>query len=384
MFCMKTVAIIFGSRSTEHDVSIVTAISAVINPLKLGGKYNVLPVYIGKDGKWYSDDKLGKIEFFTSGRTADKLAKFKPLSLKFDNGLWLIKPGLGGKTKIDVVFPATHGTYGEDGSLMGLLEMAGVPYVGCGLSASVIAMDKVLSKQVTSNSGILTNKWTWLSKTEFTENQSGVLSKLSKLSMPLFVKPAHLGSSIGISRVKSEKELINALEVAFHYDDKAIVEEEVQNLVEVTVPVMGNEQIRVAMVEEALNKDSEFFDFDTKYMQGGKKGKNGKKGGENYSRIPARLSKKLYEECEQTAQNVYRAVGCEGIARVDLLVDAKANKVYFNEVNPMPGSLYQHNWNKAGVNNIELVNKLIDLAFNRSKREKKKNTVFKTSFLQQF
>ncbi len=384
MIRMKTVAIIFGSRSTEHDVSIITAINAVINPLKLGGKYNVLPVYISKDGKWYLDDKLGEIEFFTSGHIDDKLAKLKPLSLKFDDGLWLAKPGLGGKTKIDVVFPATHGTYGEDGSLMGLLEMAGVPYVGCGLSASVVAMDKVLSKQVTGANNIPTNKWTWLSKGEFTENQSEILKKLSVLSMPLFVKPAHLGSSIGISRVKNEKELTHALEVAFHYDDKVIVEEEVQNLVEVTVPVMGNEEVRVAMVEEALNKDADFFDFDTKYMQGGKKGKTGKKGGKNYSRIPARLSKELYEECEQIAQNVYRAVGCEGMARVDLLVDAKANKVYFNEVNPMPGSLYQHNWNKAGVNNIELVNKLIDLALERSERQKKQNTTFKTNFLQQF
>ncbi len=382
---MKTVAVIFGSRSTEHDVSIVTAISAVIAPLRLSGNYDVVPVYIAKDGKWYSGDKLGDIEFFTSGNLDDRLAKLKPTGLKFNSGLWLTKSGLGSKDiKIDVVFPATHGTYGEDGSLMGLFRMAGVPYVGCGLSASVVAMDKVLSKQVIGASGIPTNRWLWLSKDEFTENQSEILKKLSVLSMPLFVKPAHLGSSIGISRVKNEKELINALEVAFHYDDKAIVEEEVQNLVEVTVPVMGNEEIRVAMVEEALNKDSEFFDFDTKYMQGGKKGKGGKKGGENYSRIPAKLSEELYKECEQVAQDVYRAIGCEGVARVDLLVDEKAKRVYFNEVNPMPGSLYEHNWNKAGVNNVELVTKLIDLAFERAEKQSKQNTVFKTNFLGQF
>ncbi len=365
-------------------MSIVTAISAVINPLKLSGKYNVVPVYISKGGQWYSDNKLGKIDFFTSGEVEAKLAKLKPVGLKFDNGLWVIKPGLKAKIKVDVVFPATHGTYGEDGSLMGLLEMAGVPYVGCNLSASTVAMDKVLSKQVTGSCNISTNDWLWFKKSEFAGNQAEVLIKLSKLKMPLFVKPAHMGSSIGISRVENEKELINALELAFHYDDKVIVEEEVQNLVEVTVPVMGNEDIRVAMVEEALNKTAEFFDFDTKYMQGGKKGKSGKKGGVNNSRIPAKLPKELYEECENVAKNVYRVVGCSGTARVDLLVDEKAKKVYFNEINPLPGSLYQHNWNKAGVSSVELVEKLIDLAQERAKSREKQHTVFKTNFLGQF
>lgn len=381
---MKTVAVIFGSRSTEHDVSIVTAISAVINPLRLSANYKVLPVYIAKDGKWYGGDELGDIEFFTTGRLEQKLAKLKPLSLKFDEGLWLVKPGLGNKTKIDVVFPATHGTYGEDGSLMGLLEMADVPYVGCNLSASTVAMDKVLSKQVTGSCLVPTNQWLGLGKNDFIKNQEKSLKNLSKLKMPLFVKPAHLGSSIGISRVKNEKELLNALEVAFHYDDKAIIEEEVQNLVEVTVPVMGNEEIRVAMVEEAMNKDAQFFDFDTKYMQGGKKGKTGKKGDDDYSRIPAKLSKELYKQCEEVAKAVYRCVGCSGTARVDLLVDKKAGKVYFNEINPMPGSLYQHNWNKAGVSSVELVEKLVELAFERAKKQAKQNTVFKTNFLSQF
>ncbi len=383
MLAMKTVAVVFGSRSVEHDVSIITAVSSIIKPLELSGKYNVAPVYIAKDGKWYSDDKLGKIEFFTSGHIETKLAKLKPLSLKFDDGLWLIKPGLGSKTKVDVVFPATHGTYGEDGSLMGLLEMTGVPYVGCGLAASVVAMDKVLSKQVTGSSKISTNNWLGLERSEFVDDRAQAVGKISKLEFPLFVKPAHLGSSIAITRVNEGKTLIQALELAFHYDNKVIVEEEVPNLVEVTVPVMGNDELQVAMVEEALNKDAQFFDFDKKYMQGGKKGKGSKKG-DNNSRIPAKLSKELYQRCENVAKSVFSAIGCSGIARVDLLVDEKAKKVYFNEVNPMPGSLYQHNWSKAGVNNIELVEKLIDLAFERSQGQKNQNTTFRTNFLKQF
>jgi len=382
---MKTIAVIFGSRSTEHDVSIVTAVSAIIKPLKLTGKYNVVPVYISKDGSWYSDEKLGDISFYSSGDVEDKLSRLKKINLKFDDGLWLIKPGLGGeKIRIDVVFPATHGTYGEDGSLMGLLEMAGVAYVGCDVASSAIAMDKVLSKQVASSAGVATNKWLQLGRAEFEEDRENSLKKLNNLKMPLFVKPAHLGSSIAVSRVKDAKELTNALEVVFHYDDKAIVEEEVSNLVEVTVPIMGNENLRVAMVEETLNKKSEFFDFNTKYMQGGKKGKGGTKASGNYSRIPAKISKDLYVKSEQTAKDVYQAIGCSGTARIDLLIDTKANEVYFNEINPMPGGLYQHNWNKAGVSNVELVERLIELASERYDNRKKRSTVFKTNFLEQF
>lgn len=382
---MKKVAVIFGSRSVEHDVSIVTALTSVIEPLKLSGDYQPVPVYIAKDGSWYSSDKLANIEFFTTGDLDTKLSKLRKINLKFDNGLWLIKPGLGAqKIRIEVVFPATHGTFGEDGSLMGLLEMADVPYVGYGLAASVIAMDKVLSKQITSDVGIKTNAWLWLSREEFNQDQKAAIIKLSKLKFPLFVKPAHLGSSIAVSRVKNEKELLRALEVAFHYDNKAIIEEEVQNLVEVTVPVMGNDDLQVAMVEESLRKDADFFDFETKYMQGGKKGKNGAKSSENYSRMPADISKELYEKSVQTAKDVFKAVGGTGIARIDLLIDKKAKKVYFNEINPMPGSLYQHNWNKAGVSNVELVKKLIELALERAEKRAKENTVFNTNYLQQF
>jgi len=383
---MKTIAVIFGSRSAEHDVSIVTAVSAIIYPLKLSGKYNVVPVYISKDGSWYSDDELGDIDFYTSGDVGEKLSKLKKINLKFDDGLWIVKSGLGDKKiHIDVVFPGTHGTYGEDGSLMGLLEMANVPYVGCDVTSSAVAMDKALSKIVIMAHKILTPKMKYFSDFDYTKEKQEILEYiLTTLRMPLFVKPVHLGSSIAVTRVKDKKTLENAIELAFHYDDKVVVEEEVRHLVEVTVPVMGNVYQQVAMVEETMSKSAEFFDFDTKYMQGGKKGKGGQKGNDNYSRMPAKLPKMLYKQCEQLALEAYKAIGCSGIARVDLLVDKKAKKVYFNEINPLPGGLYEHNWNKAGINNVELVQKLVDLAFFRSQAQAEKSTVFKTNFLSQF
>jgi len=181
---------------------------------------------------------------------------------------------------------------------------------------------------------------------------------------------------------------MNALEVAAHYDDKIIVEEAVPNLIEVTLPIMGNEQPIPALLEHPLTKPEDFFDFDTKYIGDGKKmgakKMGGKRGAQGYSELPAKLPKDLYKKAEETALNVYKALGCSGIARVDLLIDSKAGKVFFNEVNPLPGSLYAHNWRQAGISNVELVTKLIDLAQERWQAKEKLTTSFNTSFLKQF
>lgn len=385
---METVAVIFGGRSAEHDVSIVTAISSVIKPLELSGKYRVEPIYVAKDGAWYSDDKLKDIKLFTSGKIEDFISKSQPVSLRFDGGLALVKNGSslkrGSASKVDVVFPAMHGTYGEDGALMGLLDMAGVPYVGCGLSASVLAMDKILAKQVASASGIPVTKFINFTKLELENKLDEAVTKIEKeLNYPIFVKPASLGSSIGISKASNATELANGLEVAAHYDDKILVEEAVDNLIEVTLPIMGNEDAIPALLEQPLTQAEDFFDFDTKYLQGGKKGKDAK-GAQGYSKIPADLPKKLYKTAEQTGLDVYQALGCSGIARIDMLINSKTEKVYFNEVNPLPGGLYSHNWNKAGVSNVELVQKLIEFAKERHAARQKSVTTFSTSYLKQF
>src|SRR5436190_21420437 len=301
---MKTIAVIFGGRSTEHDVSIVTAIASIIKPLELTKQFQVEPVYISKDGSWYWDQKLRDIELYQSGEIDDFMNRAPKVHLLFDNGLTLVKSSqfAGRKMykKIDVVFPAMHGTHGEDGDLMGVLEMANVAYVGCGVAASAVAMDKVLAKLVTSASGIDTNIWTWFYSSKLSKNPQTVLRQLESLNYPIFVKPAHMGSSIGISRVEKPSELMNSLEVAAHYDDKVVVEEEVKNLVEVTLPIMGNDEPVPALLERPLTKPEDFFDFDTKYMHGGKKGKGGAKAGaQGYSKLPADLSKDLYAKAEK-------------------------------------------------------------------------------------
>ena len=389
---METVAVIFGGKSAEHDVSIVTAIASIIKPLELTKKYKVEAVYVAKDGAWYWDERLKHIDLFASGKIEAFIKSTKPVNVQFDGGMSLVKSGgLTGRSqskKIDIVFPAMHGTYGEDGSLMGLLDMAGIPYVGCGLAASVLAMDKVLSKKMAAANDISVSKFLSFTKAELNEDLDYAAESINKeLKYPIFVKPAHLGSSIGITRVADKKDLKNALEVAVHYDNRVIVEEAVNNLIEVTLPIMGNDKPQPALLEQPQINSEDFFDFDTKYLGQGKKGggkKGGVKGSQGYSKIPAEIPEEVYVRAEATGVQVYKALGCSGIARVDMLIDQKTKRIYFNEINPLPGSLYAHNWNRAGVSNIELVEKLIHYAKERFAERQAINTTFATSFLKQF
>ena len=394
---MKTIAVFFGGQSAEHDVSIITALTSVIAPLELTKNYTVIPVYITKDGRWFVHEKLKDIATYQNGAIQDKLSRVKSTGVICGNGMKLLVPSGFGKRKeitVDIAFPAMHGTHGEDGELMGMFELAGIPYIGCGVAASAVAMDKVLAKKVASAEGILTPRGMYTDSALITKNPAATKTMCKGLHYPLFVKPAHLGSSIGVSRVKNEKELTNALEVAAHYDSTVIVEEAVPNLVEVTLPIMGpHTNPQPAVLEQPLTRSEDFFDFERKYMHGGKKGgklgtkaggKPSVKGSQGYSHIPANLPKDLFDVAVHTGLGVYRALGCDGIARVDMLVDTKAKKVYFNEVNPLPGSLYAHNWQQAGVSRVELVEKLITFALARHAEKATHTTTFTTNFLKQF
>jgi len=386
----KTIAVFFGGRSTEHDISIITALSSIIKPLELTKKYTVIPVYITKDGKWFSDEKLKDIKLFSGNEIDDFCAKSKPLTVVLDGGIVFRKSGLKNKDiRIDIAFPAMHGAYGEDGSLMGFLRMAGIPFVGLDMQASVIAMDKILAKQVAQANNIPTSKFMFFSKAEFEADKDGVVDRvIENLKFPQFVKPPHLGSSIGITKVDNRDELLNAIEVAAYYDERILVEEAVGNLIEITVPIMGNEVLQPALPERPLLHDEKFFDFDTKYIGGGKKGggkkDGGKRGSQGYSELPAKIDVNLYNASIEVAKKVYCATGCEGISRIDLLIDSKSGVVYFNEINPLPGSLYAHNWRASGVSSIQLVSRLVELAEERFDRNKKIETTFSSNFLKQF
>lgn len=375
----KTVAVIFGGKSAEHDISIITAHLPIISSLLTMPQYEVVPVYITKQGVWYSDPAMNNIDYFRQGDLEAKLKALKPLTLSLSEGLSFIQPGLRQRaTQIDVVFPAMHGTYGEDGSLMGLLRMSNVPFVGCDLAASAVAMDKALTKQIAHAEGLPVVPYTWFTKHTWTADRDTVLANVDKLSWPLFVKPVHLGSSIAITKVQDATELERAIEVALHYDNKVLVEESVEDLVEVTLPIMGNDEPRTALLERPLHK-TEFFNFEDKYLSKGKKGSEASQG---HSELPAKLDEELAERLRTLGKQAYSVLGCSGIARIDFLVDAATNTAYINEVNTLPGSLYHHNWKQAGVSNHELIEELIRLAEERFEQEGKQTYVFQSNILQ--
>ena len=363
----KTIAVIFGGRSVEHDISIITAHTPIIQSLTASGQFDIWPIYIAKNGSWHSDKIMNNLEFFKRNDFENYLSEQKKIRLLFDDGLKIIWPGFRQKTiTIDIVFPAMHGTFGEDGSLMGLLRMASVPFVGCDIFASAVAMDKTLTKQVLAAENIPIVPFVWFTKDEWEKNKNELTQKMKKLKWPLFIKPVHLGSSIAIAKIKQESELENAIEAAFHYDDKILAEESVENLIEATLPIIGNDELQLGGVERPLNKTG-FFDFNDKYLS-----KNKKNGGVNsqYSEIPANINDNLKQQVENLGKRTYRILGCSGIARVDFLIDENSQKVYVNEVNTLPGSLYCHNWRKMGVSGVELVTKLVALAEERFQKQK--------------
>lgn len=386
---MKTVALFFGGKSTEHDISILTGLAAIAGPLKASGKYKIEPVYIAKNGAFYWDSSLLDISLYTSGKIEEELAKMHPIAIQFDGGMTLVKStGLTGRkksVKIDVAFTGMHGTYGEDGSLMGLLRMAGVPFIGSDMEASVLSMNKVTSKIMVKEQGVPVVKSVHFKKAEYSRHADKIIARInSELTYPLFVKPAHLGSSIGISQVTEQKELTNALEVAMHYDQLVLVEEAVQNLIEVTLPILGSpEHPELALVERPLRGDG-MLDFEAKYIGDGSKKGAKSKGINTFSEIPAKLPEDLYKKCEEVARNSYQALGCDGISRIDMLINGKTNEVFFNEVNPLPGDLYAHNWRTAGVSPVDLVDKLVNRAIKRSEEESQQATSFTTNYLKQF
>lgn len=379
---MKTIAVFFGGRSPEHDVSIITGHVPIINTLVTLEDYDVWPVYIAKDGSWYSNKAMNDLAFFKDPSYEEKLAKMKKIDISLNDGFTLIWPGMFSKqVRIDIVFPAMHGSYGEDGSLMGLLRMANVPFVGCDIFASAVAMDKAMTKQIISAEHIPVVPYVWFTKHDWDKDKADIRALITKLNWPLFVKPVHLGSSIAITKVKREEDLENAIEVALHYDDKVLVEESVENLIEVTLPIMGGDEPTLARIEKP-NSKADLFDFQEKYIgTGGQKG--GKSGGvnNNYSEIPAQIEESLVAKVKEHGKSVWRVLGGSGIMRVDFLINGTTKQLYVNEVNLLPGSLYEHNWRKAGVSNRDLILGLIKAAEERYASQKDMTFIFSSDIL---
>lgn len=375
----KTIGVFFGSRSPEHDISIITA-QLVISGLK-GLGFKVVPIYITKQGEWLIDESLGSLAAFTQNEKIAAMDNYRRFSLDLEKShgqLILRHKGLAGKNIIiDIAFPALHGSFGEDGTIQGLFEMFNLPYIGCNVASSAIAMDKALTKQVCQSVGLPITPFVCFTQKEWSEDKSSFKEKIQQLNWPVIVKPVHLGSSIGISQAANLQELENRIEVALYYDQKVLVEEVVENLMDVTCCLIGNEKPRASLLQESVFK-ADLFNFEEKYLKEG-----GRQLGKSQSGvvIPARLEPSLTQNIQRAAQKTYRTLGCSGIGRVDFLLNAKTQRFFVNEVNPLPGTLYHHLWKASGLELPELLRELIDLAADRHQQQQNLNYTFESSVL---
>lgn len=384
---MIKLGVIFGGPTVEHEVSVISAVQAM-KSLDTE-KYDIYPIYIAKDRTWYTGKMLMDIDIY---RDFDNLKRFaKKVVLVNKNGSFILKTlGTISKTvtDLDVVLPIVHGNNMEDGTIQGYLEMVGIPYVGSGIIGSSLGQDKVIMKQVFSSVGIPVVPYVWFFDYQYYENKEEIKKDVSKLDYPVIVKPATLGSSVGISFVKEEKDLFKAIEEAITYDKKIVIEKAVTNLVEVNCSVLGSYEKMEASVLEEVMSTKEFLTYQDKYVGSSKvKGKipNGSKGMASASRIiPARLDSDTTLKIQNIAKDAFMALNLSGVCRIDFLVDGKTNKVYINEPNTIPGSLSFYLWEKSGKSYTDLLDEMITIAIKDYKNKSKKVTTFDTNILSSF
>jgi len=379
------VGVIFGGETVEHEVSIISALQAIKNLDE--SKYEIIPIYISKDRTWYTGHILLDIETFKDFNNVKKYAKKVTLYKKENSYLLQCTTGLFRKdiTDIDVILPVVHGNNVEDGTLAGYLDTVGVPYVGSHVLGAALGQDKVAMKQIMASNDIPVVDYTWFFDNEYTEDKDKILKNIKKVGYPVVVKPATLGSSVGITYVKSEKDIEEALETAISYDTKVVVEKAVENLVEVNDSVLGSyEYQKVSPIEEVMGED-EILSYADKYLGNAKKTGSASKGMASTSRIiPARISDKLTNEIQDCSKKVFRIMNFSGVCRIDYLIDSKTQKFYVNEPNTIPGSLSFYLWKEAGMKYSDLLDEMIQIAIKEYKHKSKKVRSFDSNILEGF
>lgn len=352
-----SVCVLFGGISPEHEVSLRSAESVLNNIDK--SKYNVLPVGITREGRWFLFGG-GDYSQLPGGTWMEHPANCQcAISPVRGEGLLRFEDGGLVCQHIDVVFPVLHGENGEDGAMQGLLQMAGIPYVGPHVAASAVAMDKTLTKLVVDHAGVPQAAWHLVRSGDLKGRLEKTLDALEeKFSYPMFVKPAGTGSSVGVSKASDREKLALALQNAAKFDKKILVEEFIPGR-EVEVAVMGNEN-PVASICGEIDSGADFYDYDAKYLTD-----------TSTAYIPARIPEDVQEMVREAAVKVYSAVGCQGLSRVDFFVTYEGNRVVFNEINTLPGftsiSMYPKLFAASGIPYSDLIDRLIDLAQEASK-----------------
>lgn len=375
---MKTnVAVFFGGRSVEHEISVISASQAMHAMNR--DKYNIIPIYITKQGHWVTGDALFDVANYRDMKALIDKCEEVYMRPEYGNyNLYKAKNKLFGGNNvlavIDVVIPILHGTNGEDGIFEGVLETIGIPYAGCNTVSSANGMDKITMKMILKDCDIPVVDFIWFTDKQWARQKNELINKIEAgIGYPVIVKPANLGSSVGISRAASREELVDSVELANNYSSRIIVEDMVENLKEINCSVIGDcDDYQPSILEEPI-KTGDFLSYEDKYM-GGTKSAKGMQASQK--RIPADLTEEITKRIQHLAGETFRVLSCHGVSRIDFMVDAKTNDIYVNEINTIPGSLSFYLWEATGITFEKLMDKLVQLALKRKTDQGNKTTNF--------
>ncbi len=367
---MKTnIAVFFGCRSVEHEVSIISAVQAMraINR----DKYDITPVYVAKDGSMYSGENLFDIESFRDIKALTENAK-RVTFIRENSGVVMhtLEQKRFKKTPdiaVDLAFPIVHGTNCEDGTMAGYFEFLGLPYISCDIISAAVGMDKAVFKDVLCAAGLPVLDCIRFRAREYTLNKQAITDKIKKqVGFPLIVKPVNLGSSVGITKVNSESELDEAIRLGISFSDAILVEKAIGNLREINCSVLGDsDECEASVCEEPFMND-EILSYEDKYM-GGSKGEASKGMASLGRKIPADITTEKSDEIRELSCKIFKAIGASGVVRIDYLLDADTGKVYANEINTIPGSLAFYLWEATGLKYTDMIDKLVEIAFRRQR-----------------
>ncbi len=377
-----TVGVMFGGESVEHEISVISAAQAMAALNQ--ERYQVVPIYISKDRLFYSDEILLSMDSY---RDLKALVKKIPQVTFYRSNQDVImtpvkKKLFGNKEyKLDVVIPVMHGTNGEDGSLQGFLETLKVPYAGCNVIAAAVGQDKAVMKHILENSKLPVCPWTWFYQHELETKKEQILQKVHEIGYPVIVKPACLGSSVGIGSASNEEEVKRAIHDAAKFDRKIIVEKKIEALREINAAVLGNAKKQRVSVLEEVGKTDAILSYKDKY-QGGAKSSKGMASATRI--IPAPISEELTSKIQSLAQETFRVLDSSGVSRIDFMLDEKTGQVYINEINTIPGSLAFYLWEKSGTDFAALMDELVHLAIDRKRQTEKMTFSYDTNILSGF
>ena len=403
------IAVFFGGNSVEHEVSIITALHAVENIDR--NKYEVLPIYITKDNKMYAGEKIGEITNYNNiPKLLEESTQVIPVNLGEKVALLraekkLLKNDI--YDYIDIAFPIVHGTNVEDGTIEGFVKMLNIPYVGCDVISSALGMDKYACKEILRANDIPVIDGKLYKINDYKNDEATLRKDIEKsLGFPVITKPVNLGSSVGISIAKDQAELEKSLEEAFTYASKVLVEKAIMNLKEVNCSVIGDYESAKASECESPIKMDKILSYRDKYLGNGTKGtkgvkgtkSSGVKGSKNASfggtmgsdnsnpslELPAKITAEQKKTIQELAVKTFQALGCNGVIRIDFIIDQDNSKIYVNEVNTIPGSLSFHLWRETGTNYTEELNEIIALGLKRAREEKNLTFSFETNILANF